>query len=238
MNKSSMKPVVFTLVTGAALFGFNRAANATAIMTITDTVGDLSSVTDGGAGDVNSLTGGVTFVGSEGNWNLVVDTGLTQPALGTAADPIDDLSVQASSTTAGSLKIAFSDSSYTASSGSLSATLTGHVVTGASETVTYQVFGNSGNTTGTLNSAGTLSGGGSSLVSFGSTGMPASESASGTLNGLGSAYSLTEVVTVTTTGAGTTSIDAGFTSTVPEPSCLALLGAGVSTLAVRRRRTV
>lgn len=176
----------------------------------------------------SSATGNVTYNGSAGVWNLVVTTGLTAPALGTHANPSMDLSIQASSTAGGSLYIGLVDTGFTGV-GSLAATISGHVVSGAPESYLFNMFADTSNTQPTT----TLPTG--SIITTLSGVLPVLATTTGTLPGT-SPYALGEVVEITSTGATTTSIDAG-SSTVPDGGTTAMmLGLALSGLALLKRK--
>jgi len=222
-----MKNQIKNIIAGAAVLGVTSLANAIPTMTISDGVNTVTIVDNVGA-DINPLAGAVSYNGSVGVWSLIINTGLTKPILGSANAPTMDLAIQASSTTGGSLTVTFSDTGFTLSPGAVLATISGHVVNGAQESVAYQVLANSQNVVGT----------GSVIANIPSQGMPVLASATGSLNGLGSAYSLTEVVQISSNGSTTTSIDAGFQPVPDGGMTMAMLGFGLVAVETARRKLV
>lgn len=84
-----------------------------ATMTIDDGPGGAATVviTDGDGDGV------INFNGAVGIWNIVVNTGLSKPALGSATAPHMDLTYTAVSSAAGTLKITLTDDGFTYSGG-------------------------------------------------------------------------------------------------------------------------
>ena len=185
------------------------AVHATPTLTISSG-GTTITVVDGGANDADLLVPGeVGFVGSVGVYNLNLDVGATKPFSGTATIPYFTLNATANSSAAGVLTIMFSDTDFGPSNGIFRSTLTGY----AGGTVTSNAYDSTSNA---LFAESTL------LTSLSGSGPLNSTSANGVGTPTGS-YSLTEVLTITHTGMGTTS--AGTTTTVPDGgSTLTLIG--------------
>jgi hypothetical protein len=210
---------------GLAVLGFATWANAAAVMTISDGLNPLIAVTDNGSGDLSSGAGIEIVVTNVGVWNLTITSGETQPALGSATNPMMDLVIQASSVAAGNLTLTFSANNFGPATGILNASFSGHVVSGAGETVGYNVYGDPTNVLGATTVA---------IATIGPVGLPVTTSATGSLT-LGAPYSLTEVVSINTAGATSGSLDASF-NVVAEPSTFALVGVGLlGVLAIRRK---
>src|ERR1022692_4249193 len=114
----------------------NRA-QAAASLTLYDGVNPLITVVDNGPGDGLGVTGAILVQTNVGVWNLAISVAVTKPLFGSPTDPVMDLSVQANSTAAGSLRLVFSDNGFGPASGLLIGTVTGHVSSGAGTTVTY-----------------------------------------------------------------------------------------------------
>jgi len=161
-------------------------------------------------------------------WNLIIDVGETKPALGSITNPVMDLAIQASSTAAATLTLTFSDNGFALTNGVLSASLSGHVVSGAGETVGYFVYDDPGNVVG--NTITQVTGIGPGPLPISTTTIPETFA-------LAAPYSLTQVVDISTSGPSSNSIDASFQALIPEPSTVALVGLGlVGALAIRRRK--
>jgi hypothetical protein len=222
-----MKNEVRTLIVGLVVAGLANLVNAAPTVTISNAANPVITVVDNTTGDLSSLAGVVAVVTNVGVWNLVIDVGETKPAVGSASSPVMDLAIQASSTAADALTLTFSDNGFTLPSGILSASLSGHVVSGFGENVGYFVFGDAGNVVG--NTITQVSG-------IGPGPLPVSTTIAEAF-ALTAPYSLTQVVNITTSGPSSNSIDASFQALIPEPSTVALVGLGlVGALAIRRRK--
>jgi len=213
------------LLVGAAVVGMAGVANASPTLYVSTTglAGSYTAVATG-------FGGVATYNGTVGVWSLIITTGLTAPALGTASTPTMDLAIQASATTAASLFLAFANNGYTGVGG-INASISGHVVSGAQETYTFTTFQDTANTLPST----TLPIG--SVITTLSGSMPVLGNASGTLSGI-APYTLGEIVQINTTGASITSIDAGFTfSSVPDGGMtVAMLGFGMAVVGAARRK--
>jgi len=218
-KKALMKTGLKILVVGLAVVGLTNCANAAATLTVYDGVNPLISITDNGAGDLNPAIGELTISTNVGVWSVSVSSGLTKPAFGSSTNPLMDLVVQASSTAAGSLRYIFSDNNFGPASGTLNATVSGHVISGPATTVDYSVYGDPGNGLGVLTTP---------LTTTGTIPLPVVTSNSGSLT-LGAPFSLTEVVQLTASGADSLSVDASL-SVIPEPSTAALTFLGLTFL--------
>jgi hypothetical protein len=172
--------------------------------------GTWVTVADNGAGDANSAVGQVTWINSLGNWTLNVDTGTTYPAIGTLAVPQMDLSFNATSNSSGgTIWVYFSADGF----GPTNLNVSSNVGGTTAGTVTSYVFGGNSNTlldmSNLLTTGGPFSG-----PSF------SGDTAAGFISSAGP-YSLTDVIEVTHTGAGTTTGD--LMLSVPDGGTMALL---------------
>jgi hypothetical protein len=203
-------------------------AHAAATFSLFDGVNPLITVVDNGPGDFAPQSGALIISTNVGVWNLVISTALSKPLSGSSLDPVMDVSVQANSTAAGSLRVVFSDNNFGPASGLLKGTITGHIVSGGAATDSYSVYGDPANVVGAttvlIASTGTLS---FPLVGG---------SASGPL-ALGAPFSLTQVEQIVATGPTFFNTDASL-AVVPEPSTLGLAALGLATMTLRglRRR--
>src|ERR1039458_1671426 len=143
-----MKQGVKTLIAGLAVAGLANWAHASATLTISDGVNPLITVTDNGLGDLNGGSGQLLVVTNVGVWDLTISSAVTKPAVGSATSPVMDIQIQALSTDSGNLTYTFSDTGFGPASGTLNATLSGHVVSGALATVGYNVYGDPFNVLG------------------------------------------------------------------------------------------
>ena len=196
------------------LIWFGSTSYATFELMLSDgNPSDTVTIVDGSAPDSNPTTGAITWIGTMGTWTISVTTALGYPAVGTLTQPVIDISsIDATSTSGGTLTISASETGFSPTS-----TVSGTFMIGGttSGTVQASVYGNSSNAsfgTGTL------------LASLsGSTG-----AFSGVTSGSftpGSTYSLTEITAITQNAAGMTSLDASFA--VPEPATILFLGLGM-----------
>lgn len=175
-----------------------------------ESAGTWISVTDNAAGDANSTAGQVTWIGSIGNWTLNVDTGTSFPALGSLVAPQMDLAFSATSVgSGGDLWVYYSADGFGPTNASANASLGGTTP----GTVTFYSFGGSSNTLFDTSNA---------LATDGPFGGPSfSGNAGGGRISSEGPYSLTDVVQITSTGAGYTSGDAILS--VPDGGTMALL---------------
>jgi hypothetical protein len=221
-----MKMGVKTLIVGLAVAGFANWAHAAATLSLYDGANPLISLVDNGSGDLNGSVGQMLVITNVGVWNLTITSAVTKPALGSATNPVMDIAIQAISTASGSLTYTFSDNGFGPATGTLNATVSGHVISGTAATVGYDVWGDSANVLGaeTVHLAGT-----------GTSPMPVVASNSGPLT-LPTPFSLTQVVELNASGASDISIDASF-NVVPEPSTIGLVVVGLlGMLGIRRRK--
>jgi hypothetical protein len=235
---------VFTLgLMAAAVAGVLASASSAQAATIklTDGNGTVVTVADDGVGDSALGLGSINYVGNAvfGNWNILITTGVTKPAFGSATSPAADLAITANKTGGGasSLYILFSDTGFGPFSGNL-ALDTSHVLTNA--TYTYKVYGDSANSIPTLSGTGVLSSAGSQLASTGVSAGNGAESAVGSTAALTSPYALSQFVVISAgEGSAFNSSDSRL-AVVPVPAAawagFSMLGGLGFFKAVRRRR--
>jgi hypothetical protein len=216
------------LMAGLLLAVSSLRADAAATLSLYDGVNPLITVVDNGPGDGLGVTGAILVQTNVGVWNFAISVAVTKPLFGSPTDPVMDLSVQANSTAAGSLRLVFSDNGFGPASGLLIGTVTGHVSSGAGTTVTYDVFGDPANVVG----ATTVD-----IASAGTTALPTTATGSGPLT-LPAPFSLTQVETLVASGSTFLNTDASF-QVVPEPGVmgLAVLGLATTLMLGRLRRS-
>ena len=200
--------------------------------------------TGGGAGSgaiipVPAGTGIATYANAsfDGAWSVVISTSETKPALGSATAPAMDLNVQATSLgVAGrDLHVSWSDDGFGPFNSSLTATMTGHVVTGTGSGVRYQSFYQAG--------AGVF--GAATLVPVppwvaltDSGVLPAptymNVQIGGPINQ--ASFGLVQFVTLTAVPGGAYSLDASIGGAPDGGTTVMLLGAALSGLAFLRRK--
>src|SRR5579862_390025 len=98
-----------------------------------------------------SASGVVTISTSDAQWTVVVSTGISSPpalGAGTASSPVMDLSISATYIGNGSagnpLTVSWGSDGFGPTSGSVIATLTGHVVSGTGNSVGFTTLAASG----------------------------------------------------------------------------------------------
>ena len=176
-----------------------------------------------------SNTGAITFSSAVGGFSINVVTGTSTPAIGTPQQPVLDLNsidIASSNGGGGTLTFALTDTDYVGSTGithffnAIGGTLMG---LGSSFSVnTYMDCTNTAWGQGTLLTSQTFSG---SYFSGGQDAYVAN---------CGGAYSLTQIASLTLPGGGMYSGDSNLS--VPEPSTIALFGAGLLGLGFALRR--
>lgn len=223
-----MKKTIKTLIAGTAMVGIAGIASATPTIYLSTT---------GAAGSYTAVasrpTGNVQYNTPFGIWDIVIASGLTYNALGTASVPTMELDIQATTAnaTGGTLYVGFAANGFTDPLGGIDATLSGHVVSGAAETITQTVFADPSNTQpGTTLPTG-------SVITTLSGSLPINVSTSGLLPGTSPAV-LGEVVEINSTGATSDSIDSSFTAAPDGGATAMMLGAALSGLALLKRKVL
>jgi len=222
-----MKHKIIQAATAALLAGLGPTAYAVPMLSFSIDGGPTITCADGAACDSNSGTGIVAFSQSLGDFSVNVTTGLSKPIL-TGGAPLMDLNsvnVQVSGG-AHTLQIGFSDTGFDIYGGRIT-TDYGGTLNGIGASLDYSAYYDAGNT---LFGQGTLIGtGGSGPGAY-----------SGSADGGWSpnaAYSVTEILTLTT-GGGMTVFSGDFAVNVPEPGTMALIGLALLGFAAAYRRRV
>ena len=109
------------MIAVVAMSGIFLTAAANAVPTLRLTQGASSvTVSDNGGGDINAVSGVVTFSGAIGDFVVNTTTGITKPILGSATMPILDLnSINVNGNNAGTIVLEFSETVFTNTSATL-----------------------------------------------------------------------------------------------------------------------
>lgn len=205
---------VLAVLCGVLVVGTLPSAQATAILTLSDSLGHSATVLD----PLN--TGLLTFNGALGNFNVNVTTGLSKPVIGDSDHARLDLSsVNVSGLGAGVLTIQFTDIDFTLPIAQDIATSSLGGVTDGS--VSFTSF---------LDNSNTPFGTGTLLASLGPLGPGAFSGSSTGAVTTHNPFSLTERVIITQNAGAVTSFNAAAEVVVPEPSSLLFLATGLASL--------
>lgn len=232
-----MKNLLKTVLLGAAVtawVGSASGAPTTAGLAFSDDLGATwITVLDNGAGDVNSLVGGVVAINinmPNSTWTVTSATGLSKPGSGTAALPdLDTLSLDVKSGNGTKqLWIKFTDTGF-GPGGNLSAFAKIGGTSQPGATVTFETYGDAGNAQFATTTLLT-----SEVFNIGASG-GFNGSAGGAMTGLGNPYSLTELIKIQS-GAGNSSFDAELKGVPDGGVTVAMLGFGLLGVEALRRR--
>lgn len=207
--------------------GVLARAEAIPMLRLTTDTADTITIGDGLVGDVNAATGAVTFVGPVGLWNINVTAGLSKPILGSPESPLLHLTSMnmTSSGLPGSITIELTDTDFTVQDQARVLAGIGGMAEG---NVTFRTF---------FDETNTAFGQGTELTSQSFSSGPFSGSAGTSLTALG-LYSLTMLVTISHDGQPWQASSFDATIHVPEPSTIALLGAGLLVIGFAARRKI
>jgi hypothetical protein len=210
----------------AAFAGLLAAPSAFATATLSFSVDGGAAVTcaDGAMCDINSTAGVVTYSADLGGGFIVnVTTGITTPFYTGSSMDLNSVNVQSGSGNH-TLEIMFSQTDFTSTMGGFEGGFGGTIGTGGT------VVASAG-----YDTTNTLFGNGTNIASTGSLG-PGAFSATFSGGGPGtSPYSLTQILTISTSQALTFSGDFALTQ-VPEPASIVLLGGALLFVAGGIRR--
>ena len=214
----------------ALLVGGVRDAHAVPVLTLSDGATTVV-VTDNGAGDLDATVGAIAFVGSVGVFTTNITGGVTKPVIGTALQPHMDLVDQSvSSSAGGTLTITFSEDSFAGTLPGFGMAIGG--TADALGSVSYSAYYDNANV---LSGPLPLSGSAALIGSLGPFGPGAFSGSAAFATAQVPLYSLTQVVTVTHTGAGVSSFNAELQQ-VPLPASALLMALGSPMMVVFRRR--
>ncbi len=224
----------FLVLCAAVMVGMAPAALGSFITDITTNAPTLALavseseyviIADGSAQDSNSAAGAVTFIGSIGNWDINVTTGITDPALPAAY--MDLNSVDVATANAGVLEIWWSDPVVQQPFPPPISFLMSIGGTMGSGSVVYQAF---------YGAAGTAFDDSNEIGSLEFRANPFDGSVTGPAPGIANPFSLTQLIVLDMNSAGATSFNSALEPT-PEPGVAFLIGSGLLAFgAIARRR--
>jgi hypothetical protein len=233
MNR--IKTVLATLAVVACAVSAMAIQNQT--IWVSDSGGGISLV------PATSTSGAVVYSGGDAFWTVVISTGVASPPAvgqGTLTAPVLDLNVQATSAGGANaslhpLSITFGADGYGPTAGMFNGIMSGHVVSGSGQSMTFNTYYEANNTPIANPSATLLT-----AQSFPDGATYNGTATSGAVN-LAALYALEEVVTLQANANGATySLDGSLISTptgVPDGGTTAmLLGAALSVLGLIRRK--
>lgn len=224
-----MRSIRYWLSAAVAILAIGAASRAEALpqlqLSISDGINPTVLLTD------TLGVGSLVHVGAIGNWTFNVTAGTGYPITGTLDSPLIDLnSINVANTSGGTLTIMLTEIGLISSdpTGLFAAAIGGTVSINAGTQLSYMAYTDSTNA-----AFGTESVIGNAV--FGGGAFAYSNTVAGQTGAL---YSITQVVTLTTLTASTTTNISfnGELRSVPEPASMMLLGAGLVALSIASRR--